>query len=322
MRSVPLVILSFSLLALTSCTTVREKFSGERYGEPVPGPRRPPILNVSQQPRPTLSPTAPIEKITPGTPQKAAAQPTPYDQYDAQGTDVSRKNYIAEWLSDDSNTSSNSGRKLFKGNLQQAAIAPAPPTPVSEPAIAPVELKKRPEPIVPTAPAAVAPPAQTNEPIAVETPPAVAPTPATKPVKGNGVIIPLSRSGEGEINITELAPAAGGAEAVVVPVAIPKAEPLAQYAVAGDKPSLTHVPQKPRQFDIIRQEKDQQLKQLERDHDDAMENKSLLDAEPTDLSLPEIEDTIEEIESAIESPTPLFASNTAHMEEASPSAGQ
>jgi hypothetical protein len=310
------VISGFSLaLLLSSCSAydfAREKYTGERAQESVPGPRRVPIKNptAAKSSAPKVQPVVDAPIVPTGSaaapaPAKtqATAKDSPYDQYDEKGNEVGGTNYLAKWFGDsstegaaqDTRVSGSSSRKSFKGNVAQTSVAAAPisSAPISvEPVAAPVELKKSSEEKitpkasmqVPVAPA----PAAIEE---FEQPKIV---PAPRNGKGNGVIIP----------ITDLAPSAGGME-----------------IAANDAPALRTVPQKPAQFEIIKKEKDAQLQQLQQDHQNADEEKTLLNAEPSDLKLPDVEDTLEEIKSALESPEPLIASNS-YIQEASPSSGQ
>ncbi len=292
------VISGFGLaLLLSSCGAydfAREKYTGERSGEEVAGPRRAPILNPSAaKPEVKKMHVAASNPIVPSGPApstvpektQASAKDSPYDQFDEKGEAKGGTNYLAKLFDGDEAThvSSSSGRKSFKGNVAQSSVAAAPisSAPISvEPFADPAEK------IIPKA--------------AVEAPAQPEITPAPRGGKGNGVMIPLSQLEP----VSQLEPSAGGNE-----------------IAANDTPALKTVPQKPAQFEVIKKEKDAQLKQLQQDHKNADAQKTLLNAEPSDLKLPEVEDTLEEIQSALESSEPLIASNS-YIQEASPSSGR
>lgn len=247
-----------------------EKYTGERQGDPVSGPRRPPVLN------PAYAQVAPPAPIVPRAPAQApAAQPTrqakaeitPFDQYDANGNDVTRTNYIQEWFGDKKEAAPAalpSGRKAFKGSV--AALEPAQP----------VEL---------TAPA----PTQKIVPIAPQIQPSRAP--AVIEQEDNGVFVPETdqRASLSSIEMAQLQPAAGGT-------------PPAAY------PHLADVPKTPPQFRIMKRESMTLEEEMRLQHDSAMEQKQQLQQEPTDLkptTLPQVEGMMEDINSAIHGSTPI-----------------
>jgi hypothetical protein len=146
------LLLCASALALSACSEqrafIREKYTGERYGAQVTGPRRPPILNPegvqlnAQVPAriiPQAVPIAPKQAVVPGD-----APPSPYDQFDAKGEPTPESYAKRESLT----PPPVSGRKPFKGVLT-AGNAQAP---VLVPQSAPITEEKpqiRPLPVVP-----------------------------------------------------------------------------------------------------------------------------------------------------------------------------
>lgn len=118
-----LTILGVSFLALTACSGVREfvyeKYTGERTGDAVAGPRRPPILNPAAAKAVAQAPARPAAQAAP-----SAAAATPYDQYDNKGNEVGSTNYVKEWFGDKPGQPA-AGRKSFKG-VVASADAPAP----------------------------------------------------------------------------------------------------------------------------------------------------------------------------------------------------
>jgi len=322
------LLIGACILALGGCDTMREKYTGERYGDPVLGPRRSPPLNpkMSAQPVDKITPTAPVLS------QNRSVTSSPYDQYDTKGNEVGRKNYLKEWTAGDNAATATapaaspivapapaSQRKSFKG-ISTASSAPAP---LSEPA-----------------------PANAPAPVIIE--------PAAPANEENGVIVPLlepraQRAPDGKMaTVKDLAattPAATPAamQEVAAPIE-PKAEPLAvqraevmplseeltklEPAAGGEAkeyPHLADVPKAPEEFKAMRAEKNAKKKELEDTFKNEMEEKQKLDAEPTELpasDLPQVEGMIRDMNEAIHSDAPIAgASNQYGIFEASPSAG-
>lgn len=180
----PALLVSTCILALSACDFVREKTTGVRYGDPVVGARRSPILNPKAGP----GVATPAQKIVPSAPSSSPANP--YDQYDAKGNEVGgQKNYVKEWLGDKpsepaaAESSLPSGRKPFKGLM--AASEPMPQ---------------------PTAPVVESKPVMKNK-------PAQKIIPSTVPADENGVVVPLTEQRElipQAALLSNLQPAAGG----------------------------------------------------------------------------------------------------------------
>ena len=259
------VYLSLTALSLAACgdlrDSVREKYTGERHGEPVVGARRAPVLNPGYA---ASAPVPPASTIVPG---RAPAAPTPYDQYDASGSETTRRN--------NGPTDDGTVRKTFKGAVGTPVIMPssvAVPTmvsPVSEmpkriEAATPPPEKITPQvwnkPVVDTAPA---------EPIAgAKDIPVEMRRTTLPPEEDNGVFLPdlPERSDtalpEG-IDFAELQPAAGGGPS----------EP--QY--------LANVPKTPAQFKPMKAERGMAAQQMQVTHDAAMEQKKILGEEPSEL---------------------------------------
>ncbi|MDX2072839.1 MAG: hypothetical protein SFX19_00560 [Alphaproteobacteria bacterium] len=263
------------LATLAGCQDAREfvyeKYTGERVGDPVPGPRRPPLLNAGYTKNAPPAPAAVSSRAVPIQPKSASI--TPYDQYDNDGNDVSRTNYIKEWLGDDkkapeaaSAASASaapvaSGRKPFKGSV--AALEPATPVVLT------------PQP----APARVIPPA-----------PQIRAVPPAVIEEENGVFVPEpeQRAEAVPVQFSQLQPAAGGSQ-------------------PPSYPHLADVPKVPEASEAVRKQKNMQQKSLQREHKAAMEEKKELDAEPTELpvTLPQVDGMLRDIDEAIHGPTPI-----------------
>lgn len=150
--------------------------------------------------------------------------------------------------------------------------------------------------------------------------------------QGNGVIIPkLPKQGTASApaapktkyksdSMVELAPAVKNPAAPVAittpPITIEaeehkqapaqqvaQVEPVAEAAPKPQKPELADVPEKPKAFETIKKTKEATKEDLVETHEKAMDEKKDLAKEPTDL--PAVEDTIEEIRGALESPYPI-----------------
>lgn len=237
------------------------------------------------------------------------------------------------------------GRKSFKGNneVNVADVPPAivPTAPAKEPAKAAGKMvakkekvpalaakeepqiaktaPKEAEPVLSKAEPAVTVP-EAPAPVADNSVPIEIPTAAEQPREdmGNGVIIPLPpRSATKEAPVPAPTPAAP-VTAPDIRAESPKAAQVAMAATSpSDAPKLSDVPQKPEEFKAIKATKDQDQKDLQDSHDKALDEKKTLDQEPTDLpkqvgpqtSLPKIEDTIEEIRGALESPVPIITAS-------------
>ncbi len=267
-----------TLAALTACSDAREyareKYTGERYGDAVGGPRRPPVLNPAyaqaKQPVVRIAPAAPNAPIVPE--KIASAAPTPYDQYDNNGNDTTRTNYVKEWVRGKEEQPITAGRKAFRGSV--AALQPAEPV-----ALVP---DKPPEHLIRPVP----PAPQTKE-----VPPAIVPE------SDNGVFIPEpQKRAEAEpsapVQLSQLQPAAGG-------------QPPASVVY----PHLADVPKVPVEFGAVKEGKVDAEKELQMQHESAMEQKKLLNEEPTELSpatLPQVQGMLEDIKGAITGSTPII----------------
>lgn len=177
-------LVSSCVLALSACDFVREKTTGERYGDPVIGARRSPILNPKAGPS---TAAVPAQKIVPKGPSTPA---TPYEQYDAKGNEVNgQKNYVKEWFGDkapatEATTALPAGRKAFKGLMAASEPMPVATAPVIE-----------------------------DKPVIENKPTIEKIVPSTVPADENGVIVPLSEQRElipQAGTLSDLQPAAGG----------------------------------------------------------------------------------------------------------------
>lgn len=251
-----------TLLLLAGCGDLREtlveKYTGERKGDVVTGPRRPPLLNPGyaalQRP---AAPPAPIAPIVPQPPQNAKAAPTPYEQYDADGNDTTRTNYLKEWFGD-----------------KKEAAPPAPVVPMAQ--AAPGGRKSfrgAAASVEPAAPVVIAP--QTS------------PVPQWAPEEDNGVFLPepQKRAQAAPVGqLSQLQPAAGG------------------------YPHLATVPKTPSELVQMKREAPASQRDLQKDYNAAMEQKRVLEQEPTELApvtLPKVEGMLEEIDEAIHGNTPI-----------------
>lgn len=267
------------LIALTSCggtrDFIREKYTGERYGDPVTGVRRPPVLNPAAQVKPPakIVPTAQGPKTAPASPA------TPYEQFDAQGNDTSRTNYVKQWFGD--KPAEAAPRKPFRGLASAGqptpplVVAPIVPTAKSEPEIVPQTH------ITPQADDGMVPP-----------PPSVA--------EENGVMVDIpeervERSESPEAAFAQLAPAAG-------------------KPVPDVYPHLSDVPKMPPQIRVIRKSRESDEVELKMNHDAAMEQQKLIKEEPTELlptTLPQVEGMIQEIDDAVHGDEPIVQAQAA-----------
>lgn len=175
--------------ALSACGDtgdfLREKYTGERYGDAVMGARRMPVLNPGAAKM--AAPAAPSAVPVASAPPKAA--PAPYDQYDNAGNEVGGTNYVKQWFGD-KKPAPPAERKAFKGVVASA-----------DPVVEPEHRIPRSPELIPQAP-----PVKEVLPEAPEE---------------NGVMVPLpqqrSEAVPKEIEVSQLEPAAGGA----VPSAYP-----------------------------------------------------------------------------------------------------
>ena len=277
------------LTAVSSCSETRdyieEKYTGERRGDMVGGGRRPPKLNPGGPRGMPEMQTAPI--IVP-----AAKAPSAYDQYDADGNDTSRKNYIKEWVG--GGDAPQEPRKAFKGKravaVEEAAPAPIKTTIPLKPAEPPAAVISTAPPTPAEAPV-VAPAAPAAKTVLVPVSPRIQiEEPATTPEE-NGVMIPLPEER------SDIAPP----------------QPLAQLQPAAGSaptdPHLSSVPKAPEAFKAIKDEKDAAQKGLEDDHKKAMEEKEKLEEEPTELkpvTLPQVEGMLNDLKIALYGNIPII----------------
>lgn len=169
----------FALLSACGGTAdfVREKYTGERYGDPVEGPRRAPVLNPGY-----ARPQAPARPAAPQPVVQSNAAPTPYDQYDDKGNEKGGTNYLKQWFGGNSEAQSAAvERKPFKG---VAAVVDKPAPVIITPAGAPRAVPQTP---------------------VVKESPALAP-------EENGVVVPLDKQQRVEapasMQVAQLQPAA------------------------------------------------------------------------------------------------------------------
>lgn len=273
------LLLSASAAALAACsdtrTLLREKYTGERIGDPVEGPRRPPKLNPGYAAAPAAQPgIAPLRQQA----QKPASA-SPYDQYDAQGNEVGGTNYIKQWTSGSTSTSKSIGtqeRKSFKGlTVSSSMEVPAP-----------VTLKT--QPVAPIAPVAVV-----HEPV-----PQIAPPPVIHDESGdNEVVVPQAPQSN-----------AAPAKPSNLSASVQQIAQLQPAAGGNAEPHLSSVPQVPERFKEMKKEAPAAQKELEDEHKKAMDDKEKLSEEPTDLkpvTLPQVEGMLREIKDAINGDQPI-----------------
>jgi len=273
------------LVALSGCGDTyefaREKYTGERYGDPVVGARRAPLLN----PKTASAPKGAPEKIVPAAPQGNS----PYDQYDAKGNEKGGTNYVKEWMGDKPKPkpiTAPSERKSFRGL--------APSAPVNIPAAVSV-----PEHVL------VAP----SEKIEPQAPkPQVKPVPRPEPEEENGVMVPIIEDRVENIpqsaTFAELAPSAGGEKLDYPHLAdVPKV-PEAFAKVKADKAAVHQDLQN--EYNGAMEEK-QKL--------DAEPT------ELPDPTLPQVEGMIRDIDNAVNSDIPIISATNETVKEASPAAG-
>ncbi len=283
-------VLSVALM-LAACGDTRkfihEKYTGERYGDPVAGPRRQPALNsefVAGEQKLAAPPEMVVTKsesaavaeektiVAETTVAKAAnGSKNPYDNYDENGRDVSRVNYFEKWFGGGSaeeegqKNSAQSGdnfppRKKFRGfdAASQESAAHDFSAMKEQKIIVDKSVDKSADKSVIK----------------------------TKPdLDENGVYVPL----------TDLQPGGNGAFA----------------ADKRDYPHLATVPKVPPNIAAIRREKDDNLRQLQLNHDAAVEQKESLLNEPTELSnvsLSQVDNMIKDIDGALRGDVPIVES--------------
>ena len=284
-----ILLIGSALCALTACggayTAMKEKFTGERKGVYVGGPRRAPLLN----PAPTMAaaPVASVE-VAPIKDAPAAAKPAaaaqsvePYNMYDDKGNEIKQESsfFSGSWFGESKAGETKAGTALEAGN---EAAAPSVPQTKEAPAVAPAPTNFVPASEIP---------ADTDY----------------DPLEDNGVIMPPSRSQrQDKSSLKNQANQDSQPDAIQLAQLAPSAAPEAAL------PSLATVPPKPQGVDKIQKHKAEQEQELLNTHERALQQKDDLAKEPSELSpilLPQIEQTIEEIKGALESPTPII---TAH----------
>jgi len=321
--SIRLAILCCTILpVLSACSDqrefVREKYTGERYGEPVKGPRRAPVLNpavskmaTGAKQGETPTPNPPEKLIVPAPVGGAAA--TPYDKYDNKGNDVTRTNYLRKWVDP-------------KGKEQNAAPAEKPVVekPVEAPVRKPIEPARKQfkgvntpdaeplevmpqrkllpvvEPVMPAKP-------ERTEPETISIPAGM------EPQEDNGVFLPDIEEKHGIEEKPEPKKRWNPEKRSENSTARQFAQ--LQPAVGRDYkgyPRLSSVPKVPPEFTAVRQEKAALLQELQAGHDAAQEQKRLLGQEPTELtppSVPQVDGLLREIDGAIHVSTPIPSRN-------------
>lgn len=269
------VLCACSLLAaLSACSEtrefMREKYTGERYGEPVTGPRRPPVLNpgygqVMQQQR---------EQAAMPVPEEVERKPaTPYDQFDAKGNNVNRTNYLKEWFMPDEPTSTlPANRKSFKG-IQPEIKENIPPV---QPVIPREPVRK---PVVTTEPVMLLPQGQEiKTPVVIVEPPAPEALPRKiTPPASNEVTVPVTEQPPYQPPVEE--------NGVMVPVVqLPITYTLAFGGGAPENyPHLATVPKTPERYDEIKNTNATERQKLKSSYDAVMEEKQRLGEEPSEL---------------------------------------
>ncbi len=271
-------LLPVTIALLAACSdlreTVREKYTGERYGAPVEGNRRSPVLNPGHaRPAPPRAPAVPASPPVSGKPS------TPYDQFDADGNDTTRKNYVKEWLGD---ASKDDGmvRKPFRG--EQAAPVTLMPKKETQPVSA-NEVMAAPLPAKPV-----------DNQVVVDTVPEMPSRSDPLVLEENGVFLPDDPKPRSEMTLPE------GAQFSQL-----------QPASGGDVPTYPHlssVPKTPPQFQELKKDKGIAEQEMQTQHDTAMEEKKKLDEEPTEMpspTLPQVEGMIRDIKRVVDGDAPI-----------------
>lgn len=277
---------------------VREKTTGERYGDPVAGPRRPPVLNPGYQAYRQAEAKAKQQAAAAAAArqQQGGAGSTPYDQYDATGNRTDRRNLIGEWAGGDkpaaAQRSAGPVRKSFKG-VGQAPASVSGAISEDSPATRPVVLKPgrksfgtqlnrqaEEEVVTTTSTTTTTTRATAASPMDVSLPPDVAaPEPAIVPPASE----PMTDAPENGVYLPEWPQESSRR---ILPDGTQYAQALCGGGESGEAPHLSSVPQVPQEMEAIRAGKEENMQELQMQHDTAMEEKKRLLEEPTDLPPP------------------------------------